>query len=79
VAALPHYRLHVVFNDGVTGVVRMRRLIHLDSAGVFAVLSDPARFAEARVELGAVSWPGGINLAPDAMHTAIIASGEWVP
>lgn len=79
VEALPDYCLRVVSNDGVTGIVRMKRLIHSRSAGVFAVLSNPARFAEVRLELGAVSWPGEIDLAPDAMHAAIISSGEWVP
>jgi hypothetical protein len=79
VAALPDYCLRVIFIDGVTGVVRMSRLIQSDRAGVFAGLRDHARFADVRVELGAVSWPGGIDLAPDAMHDAIASSGEWVP
>lgn len=79
VEVLPDYRLRVVFNDGVAGLVQMKRLIQSDGAGVFAVLSDPARFAEARVELGVVSWPGGIDLAPDAMHAVIRSAGEWVP
>lgn len=79
VEVLPDYCLRVVFNDGTAGVVRMKRLILSDSAGVFAVLSDPARFAEVRVETGTVSWPDGIDLAPDAMHAAIASSGEWIP
>lgn len=77
--ALPDYCLRVVFNDGVAGVVRMRRLIHSAGAGIFSALSDPARFGDVRVELGAVSWPGDIDLAPDAMHAAIASSGEWIP
>ena len=48
-------------------------------AGVFAALRDPALFAQVRVEWGAVTWPGGLDLAPDAMHEAIRQSGEWVP
>ncbi|WP_370307298.1 isochorismatase family protein [Sinimarinibacterium flocculans] len=79
VEPLPDYRLRVCFNDGTTGIVRMKRLIESDSAGVFSALADPSRFAEVRVELGAVSWPGDIDLAPDAMHTAIVSAGEWVP
>jgi hypothetical protein len=30
------------------------------------------------LDLGAVSWPGEIDLAPDAMHDEIEAHGEWV-
>jgi hypothetical protein len=79
VEVLPNYCLRVVFNDGVAGLVWMKRLIQSDSAGVFAVLADPVRFAEVRVELGVVSWPGEIDLAPDAMHAAIGSAGKWVP
>lgn len=79
VEALPDYCLRVVFNDGVTGIVRMKRLIQSASGGIFSTLADPARFAAVRIELGAVCWPGDVDLAPDAMHAAIASSGEWVP
>jgi hypothetical protein len=46
---------------------------------VFAALRDPALFAQVRVECGVVTWPGGLGLAPDAMHEAIRQRGEWVP
>jgi hypothetical protein len=47
-------------------------------AGIaFEQLRDPAIFAQARVELGAVSWPNGADLAPDAMYDAIQAGGTW--
>jgi hypothetical protein len=25
-----------------------------------------------------VTWPGELDLAPDAMHAAILAHGEWL-
>jgi hypothetical protein len=28
--------------------------------------------------LGAVSWPGDLDLAPDAMHAAIKEHGTWI-
>jgi hypothetical protein len=31
-----------------------------------------------RFEDGAVTWPGDIDLAPDAMYREIKRSGEWV-
>ncbi len=34
-------------------------------------------FAEARVALGAVQWPNGVDLAPDAMYEAIRESGVY--
>lgn len=53
-------------------------LIHSPGAGVFATLADPSLFAQARVEYGAVTWPGEVDLAPDAMYAEIKKSGKWV-
>ena len=78
VEVLPDYRLRVRFVDGTDGTVVMSRLISEDRAGVFASLRDPAVFAQAFVEFGAVAWPGQIDLAPDAMHREIKKNGEWV-
>jgi hypothetical protein len=30
------------------------------------------------IEHGAVTWPGELDLAPDAMHDAIRQHGVWV-
>ena len=78
VEALPGWRLHVRFNDGLEGMVEMEREIHAPDAGVFAELADPERFAAVYVDFGAVTWPGEIDLAPDAMHAEIKAHGRWV-
>jgi hypothetical protein len=78
VEVLPDFCLKVRFLDGMEGIVDMDRLVHSDDAGVFAVLSDPARFAQVSIEYGAVTWPGELDLAPDAMHQAIKAFGQWV-
>ncbi len=75
---LAHGRLGVRFNDGTEGAVDLTQRLQRDEAGVFAMLRDPAVFNSARVDLGAVSWPGGPDLAPDAMYDAIRADGVWV-
>lgn len=77
VTALPNKRLFVRFVDGLTGVVDLAALIASPDAGVFARLRDRSLFAQAHVELGAVVWPGELDLAPDAMHAAIKAHGTW--
>jgi hypothetical protein len=46
--------------------------------GVFKALLDPEIFQQAHVESGAVTWPGQVDLAPDAMYQAIKSQGEWV-
>ncbi|HEX2200843.1 MAG TPA: IS66 family insertion sequence element accessory protein TnpB [Gammaproteobacteria bacterium] len=47
------------------------------NAGVFAALRDEMLFRQVRLELGAVTWPGEIGLAPDAMYAAIRQTGRW--
>ena len=71
----PPLSLMVRFADGTRGKVRFEPS-HL--TGVFAALRDPALFARAYVDHGAVAWPGDIDLAPDAMYAAIKRHGEWV-
>jgi len=71
------YRLSVRFIDGLSGIVDMSALIASPEAGVFARLRDRELFAQVRVQHGAVTWPGELDLAPDAMHAAIKEHGEW--
>ena len=77
-AALENYRLAVRFVDGTTGSVNLAGLIRSPRAGVFARLADPTVFSQVFVEHGAVTWPGELDLAPDAMYAEIKESGEWV-
>jgi len=80
VTALPAARLRVPFVDGTSGEVDMRAFLErTDVAGsVFEALRDPAHFDAAAVVLGAVSWPSGADLAPDAMYDAVRDRGCWV-
>ena len=78
VKPLPNYELEVEFNDGAHGIVEMVKLIMGDKAGVFAALKDQDLFNKAHLEYGVLTWPGEIDLAPDAMHDAIKQKGRWV-
>ncbi|HEY1613138.1 MAG TPA: DUF2442 domain-containing protein [Rhizomicrobium sp.] len=78
VEVLPGYRLRVIFNDGTNGMVEMEAFLDSPDAGVFEVLRDEAVFREVKFELGAVTWPGDLDLAPDAMHKEIAKHGKWV-
>ena len=75
---LPGFKLSVRFNDGREGIVAMAGLIHSPTAGVFAVLQDEELFSKVGLHYGAVTWPGELDLAPDAMYEAICRCGEWV-
>ena len=80
VRVLPDYRLDVTFVDGTQGEVDLAAFLQQPqvAASVFAPLKDVATFGQARVGLGAVEWPGGVDLAPDAMYDAIREHGRWV-
>lgn len=78
VTPLANYQLRVQFVDGTTGQVDMRNMILSPDAGVFAALADQALFRQIFVEYGAVTWPGELDLAPDAMHRVIREAGVWI-
>ena len=75
---LANFRLRVRFNDGTEGEVDLGRLINSAEAGVFAALRDEALFQQAAVHLGAVTWPGDLDLAPDAMYRELKERSVWV-
>lgn len=72
--------LRVTFVDGSSGEVRLRRFLESQQVHgtVFETLRDPNVFRQASIELGAVVWPTGADLAPDAMYDAIHAEGHWL-
>jgi hypothetical protein len=75
VAPLLKYWLHVEFDDGVSGTIDLSG--ELDGK-VFQPLRDEAVFRQVTVdEFGAVCWPKGPDLAPDAMHSEL--AGEPTP
>lgn len=77
VVPLEDFSLNVIFVDGLIGIVSMKGLIFNQIAGVFAVLRQPNVFNQVSIVYGVVTWPGEIDLAPDAMYDAILANGTW--
>jgi len=80
VRVVEHGLLTVRFVDGTEGNVDMRELLHSDRivGTIFERLRDVSLFSRAAAHLGAVEWPGEIDLAPDAMYDEIRAHGVWV-
>lgn len=72
---LSDWRLAVTFNDGLSGIVDVSTLVSGQDAGIFEALRDPAYFATAYLDCGAVTWSNGADLAPDAMHKEIRRCG----
>ena len=74
---LPEWQLAVTFNDGSSGIVDVSALVNGQEAGIFEALRDLSFFAQAYLECGAIAWPNGADLAPDAMYREILRSGVW--
>jgi len=69
------YRLFVEFEDGVQGEVDLSDRLF---GPVFEPLRDLGFFAEVTVdEYGAVCWPNGADLAPDALYMQL--AGQAAP
>jgi hypothetical protein len=67
VEARPAYRIWIRFADGVEGEINLSELV---GHGVFESWKDASEFEKVFVdeESGTVAWPGGIDLAPDALY-----------
>jgi uncharacterized protein DUF2442 len=78
VTPLSNYKLNVEFIDGTHGSVEMSHRILSDKSGVFGKLKDIKLFNQVYLEYGVVTWPGEIDLAPDAMYDEIKNHGEWI-
>ena len=75
------FRLSVSFMDGLSGIIDLRDWLHSSriDGTIFEPLRDEAFFRQVRVDLGAVTWPNGADLSPDAMYDAIRRDGCWAP
>ena len=72
VQALPDYRLFVEFTDGVRGEVDLSERLF---GTVFRPLEDPEFFRQVSIdEFGAICWPNGADLAPDALYKTLSES-----
>jgi hypothetical protein len=66
VSALGGYRIYVEFEDGTAGQVDLGDRLF---GPVFEPLRNEGEFRKVAVdEFGAVAWPCGADLAPDALY-----------
>jgi hypothetical protein len=69
VEAQEGYRLSIVFDDGVAGIIDLSARLF---GPMFEPLKDVACFRQVGIdEFGAVCWPNGPDLAPDALHARL--------
>ena len=74
---LPEYKIEVSFADGTSGIADLGpRLSQGPLGDGFGPLCDEKMFSRVFLEHGALTWPGAIDLAPDAMYERIRSSGR---
>jgi hypothetical protein len=65
--------LSIKFADGLNGTIRIDPSY---CTGVFGALLDDNLLYQAVVQYGAVTWPNGLDLAPDTMYKEIRQSSD---
>lgn len=65
VEAAPDCGLVLTFNSGERRHFDMRPYLRYP---VFRRLENPGYFSLARVDYGTVTWPGGIDIAPETLY-----------
>ncbi|MEG3123266.1 DUF2442 domain-containing protein [Sphingomonas sp. GB1N7] len=69
--------VRLTFADGATALWSASDLIARDTV-MTRPLADPAYFARAFIEGGALAWPNGFELSADALHRRLDTSGELI-
>lgn len=76
VRPIENFQLAIRFSDGAEGIVSIQDRLW---GPVFEPLRDPVVFAQAFVDdFGAVAWPNGADLAPDALHRTLCGDSPTV-
>lgn len=74
---LPGHRLAVTFQDGTQGVADLSSVVTAPQCGIFSALKDSTYFAQARLDLGVVTWPNGADLDPAWLYDELRKSKTW--
>ncbi len=75
---LPSCKIEVSFADGTFGMIDLApRLSQGPLGDGFDLLCDEKVFSQVFLEHGALTWPAGVDLAPDAVYERIRNPSGW--
>ncbi len=65
---IDYYKLHIVFNNEVTGIVDLQEVILNDHRPIFQELADINKFQQFSVNADTITWSNGLDLAPEFLY-----------
>ena len=71
------YIYSIKFDDGVEGDIDFSE--YLTKGPVFEVLKDNTVFSKAMVEGGTISWPNGVDIAPETLYERLRIASKSIP
>jgi len=74
VEKLGSFRLRLQFSDGTEGVRDFSDVV-AEGGTMIEPLKDPKYFARVFLQLGALTWPNGLDLDSIALHDEMKAAG----
>ena len=64
------YIYHIAFDDGSEGDVDFSE--YFSKGPVFQALKDKHLFKSAKVDGGTITWPNGVDLAPETLYEKVL-------
>ena len=75
VQAVEGYRLRIQFSDGLEGEIDLSDRLF---GPIFEPLRNERLFAQVAIDgFGAIAWPNGADLAPDALHASLVSQAQF--
>jgi len=72
------YKIHITFNNGESGIIDFKAVIHNDKRPVFRELVDITKFRQFKVDFDTVVWENGLDLAPEFLYSFLVQSQHAV-
>lgn len=62
------YKIFLAFDDGIKGVVDLKKFLFDQDCGVFARLKDKEQFKNFTLDSRTIVWGDDLDLAPEFLH-----------